>query len=100
MSQQGPIIVVTTSGRPTFASALDESGLFPVIDADWTDVLRAVAKVEPAAVLAACSRAAGPALDVLAKQLAARRPYVPLIAVNPETNLPENAIPFSHTGGN
>jgi hypothetical protein len=100
MSQQGPIIVVATSGRPPFASALDESGLFPIVDAGWTDAPRAVAEVEPAAVLVACSRVEGPELDVLAKQLASRRPYVPLIAINPETNLPENAIPFSHADGN
>src|SRR5216683_5329410 len=52
MSQQGPIIVVSTAGRPSFA-----------------------------------------------KQIAAQRPYLPLIAVDPLISLPENAIPFAQTGG-
>src|SRR5258708_4617910 len=52
MSQQGPIIVVSATRRPPFASALDEAKLFPVI------------------------------------------------AIDPSTSLPENAIPFSQSGGN
>ena len=35
MSQQGPILVVSASGRPPFASALDETKLFPVVNSDW-----------------------------------------------------------------
>ena len=42
MSQQGPILIVSTGGRPSFASALDETKLFPVVDANWTDAARAV----------------------------------------------------------
>src|SRR4051794_13028385 len=100
MSQQGPIIVVATARRSSFAAALDGSGLFPVIDAGWTDALGAAAQVEPAAVLAECSTASQAQLEVLAGQLAKRRPYVPLIAVDPNTRLPENAIPFTQTAGN
>jgi GGDEF domain-containing protein len=37
-------------------------------------------------------------LEALAKQIAARQPYVPLIALDPKTSLPDNAIPFSQAG--
>ena len=100
MSQQGPVIVVSAAGRPSFAATLDETNIFPIIDASWDDAPRAVEALEPAAVLVAMPGAAEPRLDALATQIAARRPYLPLIAVDPQTPLPENAIPFSLAGGN
>ena len=100
MSQQGPIIVVSTAERPSFAAALDEARMFPVIDTDWADASRAVEQLQPAAVLVAMPEAAEPGFEALAKQIAARQPYLPLIAVDPTTSLPENAIPFSQTDGN
>src|SRR6185437_3714622 len=95
MSQQGPVIVVSATGRPSFAAALDETRVFPIIDAGWNDASRAVETLQPAAVLAAMPAAGEPRLDALAKQIAARQPYLPLIAVDAKTPLPENAIPFS-----
>src|SRR5580704_4451446 len=100
MSQQGPIIVVSTAERPSFATALDEAGMFPVIDATWANASSAVAELEPAAVLVAMSGTAEPGLNVLAKQIAARPLYLPLIAIDPQTSLPPNAIPFSLVPGN
>jgi hypothetical protein len=100
MSQQGPIIVVSTAGRPSFASALDDAKIFPIIDAVWVDASRAVEQLAPAAVLVTLSEAVEPRFVALAKQIAARQPYLPLIAVDPQTSLPENAIPFSQSGGN
>ena len=95
MSQQGPILVVSTSGRPPFAAALDEAGLFPVIDIDWTEAGRAIEQLRPGAVLAAMPAPDQPALDELARQIASREPYLPLIVVDPCGALPENAIPFA-----
>jgi hypothetical protein len=100
MSQQGPIIVVANGGRPAFASALDDAKLFPVIDVTFADASRAVEQLAPAAVLVALSEGAEPGLNPLAKQIAARQPYLPLIAVDPKKGLPDNAIPFSQSGGN
>ena len=100
MSQQGPLIVVSTVPRPSFATALDDAQMFPVIDATWADASRAIAQVQPAAVLVAMAAVAEPGFEALAKQIAARKPYLPLIAVDPQTSLPENAVPFSQTGGN
>ncbi len=99
MSQQGPIIVVSTAGRPSFATALDDAKIFPVIDTAWGDASRAIAQLQPAAVLVAMSASAEPGFKVLAKQIAAQQPYLPLIAVDPLISLPENAIPFAQTGG-
>jgi hypothetical protein len=99
MSQQGPIIVVSTAGRPSFATALDDAKMFPVIDTAWVDASRAIAQLQPAAVLVATSATAEPGFRALAKQIAAQQPYLPLIAVDPLISLPENAIPFAQTGG-
>ena len=99
MSQQGPIIVVSTAERPSFATALDDAKIFPVIDTAWVDASRAIAQLRPAAVLVAMSASAEPGFKALAKQIAAQQPYLPLIAVDPLISLPENAIPFAHTGG-
>jgi hypothetical protein len=99
MSQQGPLIVVSTAGRPSFASVLDEAKLFPTIDAGWADASRAIEQMQPAAVLVAMNGTAEPRLDALAQLIAAQRPYLPLITVDPMTSLPDNAIPFSQTGG-
>jgi hypothetical protein len=100
MSQQGPIIVVANAGRPSFASALDDAKLFPVIDTGFANAARAVEQLAPAAVLAAMSGADDPAFKALAEKVAARQPYLPLIAVDPAAALPHNAIPFSQSRGN
>jgi hypothetical protein len=100
MSQQGPIIVVSTAGRPSFADALDQAGMFPIIDAEWADAARAVEQLQSAAVLVAVPETAEPRLDRLAQTVAARQPYLPLIAIGPKAPLPHNALAFSHTGGN
>ena len=56
MSQQGPILVVSTARRPSFAATLDLARLFPVVETEWADAVRAVEQVQPAAVLAATVR--------------------------------------------
>src|SRR3954467_1180033 len=95
MSQQGPILVLSASGRPSFVATLDQARLFPVIDTNWAEASRAVEQLRPAAVLAAMSGINRPAFAALAKQIASREPYLPLISVDPSGALPENAIPFA-----
>ena len=94
MSQQGPILVASTARRPSFASALDLAGLFPIVEIPWADALRAVEQVQPAAVLAATSDTDEAQLATLATAIATRQPYLPLISVDPQIPLPDNAIPF------
>src|SRR5450631_1207027 len=100
MSQQGPILVVSTATEPSFASKLDVARLFPVVEAEWADAARAVEQVQPAAVLASVSGIDEARLAPLAARIAACQPYLPLIAVDPERPLPDNAIPFFQTQGN
>ena len=99
MSQQGPILVVSNAKRPSFAAALDVAKLFPVVEADWADAARAVEQMQPAAVLAATSDIDQATLAALAAPIAAQQPYLPLIAVDPQTALPDNAIPFFQSQG-
>jgi hypothetical protein len=94
MSQQGPILVVSTARQPSFASALDVAKLFPIVETGWAEAARAVEQVQPAAVLAAASDVDPTGLASLAVRIAARQPYLPLIAVDPQTSVPDNAIPF------
>jgi len=97
MSQQGPILVVSTARRPSFAAALDLAKLFPVVETEWADAVRAVEQVQPAAVLAATSDTGAAGLAELAARVAARQPYLPLIAVDPQVPYPDNVIPFFQT---
>jgi hypothetical protein len=99
MSQQGPLLIVSTAGRKPFAAALDEAQIFPVIEAGFADAMRAIAQVQPAAVLADMRGVDQAQFAVLASRIAARQPYLPLIAVGPEGALAENAIPFSPAKG-
>jgi hypothetical protein len=100
MSQQGPIIVVANADRPPFATALEAAQIFPIIDTAWADAGRAVEQMKPAAVVVAASSDSGASrFGALAKEIAARKPYLPLIAVDPTGMLPENAIPFASGGG-
>ena len=99
MSQQGPILVVSSDAWPSFVTALDDAKIFPVIQTGWADAARAVTQVQPAAVLAAMSGAAEARFAALAEQIAARKPYLPLIAVEPKSALPDNAIPFTQGRG-
>jgi GGDEF domain-containing protein len=99
MSQQGPLLLVSKAGRPSFASALDQAQMFPLIETSPADAGRAVAQVEPAAVLAAMEGVGAEEFAALARRIGERKPYLPLIAVEPDQALPENAIPFSPRDG-
>jgi hypothetical protein len=95
MSQQGPILIVSTTLPPPFAKALGEADHFPLLDVRWRDAPRAIAQVQPAAIVAEISGTSRQDLDSFARQVAATKTYVPLIAIDPRAELPENAIPFS-----
>jgi hypothetical protein len=100
MSQQGPILVVSSGGKLSFSTALAETKMFPVIDAIWSEASSAVERLQPAAVLVSTSDNAEPRLEKLATLVAARQPYVPLLVIDPTTPLPANGIPFSQIGAN
>jgi hypothetical protein len=99
MSQQGPLLIVARAGRPSFAAALEEARMFPLVDASLADAAAAVGQVQPAAVLIEASGADEARLAAFAKQIAGRKPYLPVIAVEPDGPLPDNALPFAPHGG-
>jgi hypothetical protein len=53
--------------------------------------------LQPAAVLV--SGDAGPGFAALAAKVAELKPYVPLVVIDPQLSLPENALPFALTDG-
>lgn len=99
MSQQGPVLIVSAAPRPSFAAVLDETKLFPIVITDWNEAGRAIEQVKPAAIIAAAEGAEFVALSALAKRAAARAPYLPLIAVDPATTVPDTAIAFFQRKG-
>jgi hypothetical protein len=97
MSQQGPILVVS-SGEPSPAAAtLSETGMFPVIETGWPEAAHAVEQLQPAAVLV--SGDSGLEFAALAAQVAELKPYVPLVVIDPQLSLPANALPFAPAAG-
>jgi hypothetical protein len=97
MSQQGPILVVSSGESSSLAAALSDTKMFPVIEINWPEAVSAVGKLQPAAVLT--SGDAGPDFAALAAQVAELKPYVPLVVIDPTASLPENALPFALTDG-
>jgi hypothetical protein len=96
--QQGLILVVSDDKSPAFTAVLGEA-MFPVIEASWTEASTAVMQLHPIAVIATADGNAASKLDALAAQIDAVQPYLPLLVVDPQMVLPENAIPFSHARG-
>ena len=74
--------------------------MFPLVDATFADAARAVEQVQPAAVLVDALGADEAQLVALAGQIFAQKPYLPVIAVEPDGALPYNALPFAPHGGN
>jgi hypothetical protein len=97
MSQQGPILVVSSGEPSPVAATLSETGMFPVIETSWPEAAHAVEQLQPAAVLV--SGDAGPGFAALAAQAAELKPYVPLLVIDPTASLPENALPLALTDG-
>ena len=94
MSDQATIVAISNQQPAPFATALADSHIFPVVDATWATAFEAIAKVQPAAVIASATGAEMPAFEQLAVKLGARQPYIPLIAVDPALILPGHAIPI------
>jgi hypothetical protein len=96
--QQGLILVVSDDKPPAFAAVLGEA-MFPVIEASWAQASGAVAQLNPAVVVAAEPEGDAAKLGALAAQIDGTQPYLPLVAIDPKSVLPENAIPFSPADG-
>ena len=97
MSQQGPILVVSSGEPCVLTAALSNTKLFPVIETDWSNAARAAGDLQPAAML--ISGEVGPQFAALATQVGNLEPYVPLIVIDPAIDLPANAVPFALRDG-
>jgi hypothetical protein len=95
MSLSGPIIIVSNGRQPELTAALDEAELFPVIESTPAEASRAVAQLQPSAVLVATAGVSDAELLPIATKAAALQPYLPVIAMDPTSSLPENVIPFA-----
>jgi GGDEF domain-containing protein len=93
MSEQGPIVVVSSREDDALTSAVAGIEMFPLVEVGWSEAIDAAARLRPAAVIATAGGDV-PFRD-LARVLAAAAPYVPLIALDPEPPLPPNALPFT-----
>lgn len=100
MSQQGPIVTVSNREGRTLANAISQVKTFPLVEVNWPDATDAVARMRPAAVLAADLDGHADALAHLARQAAGADPYLPVIAVDPGAALPRNVLPFAQAGRN
>jgi hypothetical protein len=96
--QQGLILVVSDDPSPVLTSALGGAA-FPIIQTSWAQAMGAVAQTRPIAVVAVAGYDDTAKLEALAAQVKGLEPYLPLIAINPKSALPENAIPFTPTDG-
>jgi hypothetical protein len=97
MSQQGPILVVSSGETSVVTAALSNTKMFPVIESDWSNAAHAVGDLQPAAMLVAGE--VGPQFAALAAQVGELEPYVPLIVINPPICLPVNALPLALRDG-
>ena len=97
MSQQGPILVVSSGESSSLAAALSDTKMFPMIETSWPEAAHALEQLQPAAVLV--SGDAGHGFVALAAQAAEIKPYVPLLVIDPTASLPANALPFALTDG-
>jgi hypothetical protein len=95
MSQQGPLIVVASREHRPSTKPLFGLNIVPVVDIDWSEASEAIAQLHPTAVLVATTEGAGAEFENLASQIAAIRPYVPLIVIDPVNPYADNALPFS-----
>jgi hypothetical protein len=98
MSQQGPLLLVSAAARPSLAAALDAAKLFPIVEIGWSEAAHAVNRLQPAAVMAVMAGADTTDVATLAHHAGARKPYLPLIALDAEGDLPDNAVPFAQSG--
>ncbi|MGJ5096091.1 GGDEF domain-containing protein [Bradyrhizobium oligotrophicum] len=95
MSPQGPLLIVSSSTRPSLSAALAVAQILPSVETRWADAISTMSRVQPAAVVAVVEDADATELAAVSRHVGARKPYVPLIAIAPDgAVLPDHAIPL------
>ncbi len=81
MPLQGPIVVVADIQAADLVEALRAAGAFPIVETCWADVERALAKVDPEALVLADACGDRARVVGLADRLKARTgPFIPVLA--------------------
>ena len=52
MSQQGPVLIVSNGAGSALADAVAQLKIFPLVESGWADAADAIARLQPAAILA------------------------------------------------
>lgn len=81
MSLQGPIVVIAEHKNPALVAALAAAGAFPIVESAWRDAANAIARIEPAGVVASAAQDPTTAEDVRAALEATGDLYLPLVAL-------------------
>ena len=74
MSQQGPILIVSNGASSPFADAVADMKIFPLVESEWADAADAIARLQPAAVLAGDIAANEAGLEKVARNSKPSRP--------------------------
>ena len=95
MSRNGPVAIVGSSENSALSDRLTAAGAFPIVAAAWDDGAAAIAKVQPAAVIADLRGVEGSAATAIADACKSATPYTPFIAIGPLGAPPCDALPFT-----
>jgi GGDEF domain-containing protein len=86
---QGPIVVVSESGRSHCAMLLGEDSTFPVVEASWGRARAALASVQPAALILENGNLHPQEFTAQAEAAAQQDPYLPVIAPVAPADVPD-----------
>jgi len=95
MSRFGPIVIVGSSENTALSDRLAAADAFPIVNASWSDATAAIAKVQPAAVIADRADAGSAGMATIADACRSATPYTPLIAIGPVGTALGDALPFT-----
>jgi hypothetical protein len=95
MSRLGPIVIVCSSENTALSDRLTAAGAFPIVAVTWNEAAAAIAKVQPAAVIADLADAETSAATAIADACKRATTYTPFIAIGPLGAPPCDALPFT-----
>src|SRR5947209_19471111 len=95
MSRSGPVVIVGSSENSALSDRVAAAGAFPIVGASWSEAAAAIAKVQPAAVIADLAGPESAALAAIADACKAATPYTPVIAIGPIRAAFGDALPFT-----
>lgn len=95
MSHLGPVVIVGSNKNAALSDRLTAAGAFPLVAAPWDEAAAAIAKVQPAAVIADLADAEPSAATAVAETCTSAATYTPFIAIGRLGSPPCDALPFT-----